>query len=40
PKGNWQVVVSGSTAGVKTIKTLKNATSVVVPGLSSLVIHQ
>lgn len=40
PKGNWQVVLSGSTAGVKTIKVLKNATSITIPGLSSIVIHQ
>ncbi|OXE35000.1 MAG: pullulanase, partial [Phenylobacterium zucineum] len=40
PKGTWQLVVSGSTAGVKTIKTLKNVSSIVVPAMSSIVIHQ
>ena len=40
PKGNWQLVVSGTTAGLKTLKTFKGATSVSIPGMSAIVIHQ
>jgi pullulanase/glycogen debranching enzyme len=39
-KGNWQVVVMGSKAGVNTIKVLKNATSVSVPAQSTIVLHK
>lgn len=39
-KGNWQIVVQGSTAGVKVIRTLKGANSVSVPGQSTLVLEK
>ncbi|MDP1706606.1 MAG: type I pullulanase, partial [bacterium] len=39
-KGNWKIVVQGSSAGVKTIKTLKSAHSVSVPGQSTLVLEK
>ena len=39
-KGTWSIVVSGSTAGTKTIATLKNATTVSVPAQSTIVLHK
>jgi pullulanase len=39
-KGNWSVVVSGSSAGVKTLSLLKNVSSVVVPAQSTMVLHR
>jgi pullulanase len=38
-KGTWAVVVNGSAAGVTTLATLKNANKVVVPAMTSLVLH-
>ncbi|HEX7405825.1 MAG TPA: type I pullulanase [Candidatus Nanopelagicaceae bacterium] len=39
-KDKWQVVVQGSTAGVKVIKTLKSANSISVPSQSTLVLEK
>jgi len=39
-KANWQIVVNGNAAGVKTLATLKAATKVVVPAMTSLVLHK
>jgi pullulanase len=39
-KGTWSIVVSGPNAGVKTISTVKNASSVVVPAQATLVLHK
>lgn len=39
-KGKWQIVVQGSTAGVKAIRTLKNANNISVPGQSTLVLEK
>lgn len=36
---NWQVVVNGSTAGVKTVQTVKAAKSFVVPAQTTMVLH-
>lgn len=38
-KGAWQIVVSGPNAGLKTLSTLKNAGTVVVPAQATLVLH-
>lgn len=39
-KGNWRIVVQGSIAGVKAIKTLRSANSISVPGESTLVLEK
>ena len=39
-KGNWQIVVSSGKAGLQTIKTLRNASTVSVPAQSTLVVHK
>ena len=38
-KTNWYVVVNGSAAGVTTLSTLKKASKIVVPAMTSLVLH-
>ncbi|MEO0024616.1 MAG: type pullulanase [Actinomycetota bacterium] len=38
-KANWLVSVNGTSAGTKTLKTLKGAKSVVVPAKTSMVLH-
>lgn len=38
-KGNWTVVVEGSKAGVKTLRTIKNADVVEVRALSTMVLY-
>jgi len=38
-KTNWYVVVNGSSAGVTTLSTLKKTNKVVVPAMTSLVLH-
>ena len=38
-KGNWNVVVEGSKAGVKTLRTIKNADDVEVRALSTMVLY-
>lgn len=38
-KGNWNVVVEGNKAGVKTLRTIKNADVVEVRALSTLVLY-
>ena len=38
-KGNWNVVVEGSKAGVKTLRTIKNADVVEVRALSTMVLY-
>ena len=39
-RGEWKIVVQGQKAGVKTLSTLKNATSVSVPAQSTLVLQR
>ena len=39
-KGTWYVVVSGSKAGVKTITTLKNVSTVSIPAGETIVLHK
>jgi len=39
-KANWQLVVNGLKAGVKTLQTLRASTSVLVPGQSTVVLHR
>jgi pullulanase len=39
-KGDWKVVVQGAKAGVKVIQTLKSATKVSVPAMSTLVVEK
>ena len=39
-KGTWSIVVSGPNAGVKTLSTIKNAATVVVPAQATLVLHK
>lgn len=39
-KGDWRIVVQGSIAGVKAIKTLRGANSISVPGESTLVLEK
>lgn len=39
-KANWYVVVSGSTAGVKTLTTLKSASTVSIPAGTTVVLHK
>lgn len=38
-KANWQVVVSGSNAGVKTLQVLKATRTLLLPGRSTMVLH-
>ncbi len=38
-KGTWAIVVNGTSAGVTTLATLKGANKVVVPAMTSLVLH-
>jgi pullulanase len=38
-KGNWNVVIEGTKAGVKTLRTIKNANVVEVRALSTLVLY-
>lgn len=38
-KGNWRVVVEGDKAGQKTLRTLKNASSVDVAGQTTTVLY-
>jgi pullulanase len=38
-KGNWNVVVEGNKAGVKTLRTIKNTDVVEVRALSTLVLY-
>ena len=38
-KGTWAIVVNGASAGVTTLATLKGANKVVVPAMTSLVLH-
>lgn len=39
-KGNWQISVMGTKAGVKTIKVLKNATKIKVGAQDTVVVHK
>ena len=39
-RGEWKIVVQGQKAGVKTLSTLKNATTVSVPAQSTLVLQR
>ena len=39
-KANWQVVVTGATAGMRTLQVLKGATGVLVPAQSTVVLHR
>jgi pullulanase len=39
-KANWAVVVNGAAAGVKALATLKKANKVVVPAMTSMVLHK
>ena len=39
-KGDWKIVVQGSKAGTKAIQTLKGASTVSVPAMSTLVVEK